>query len=86
MPQSQWLDRILSVSEDTPYHSNLATPTGEELSIEGDTVFRLENGRLTFQFFFDSEEPYTAGYKVSNAKRYVPVEGEIAREVSSKSV
>ena len=69
MPQSQWLDRILSVSEDTPYHSNLATPTGEELSIEGDTVFRLENGRLTFQFFFDSEEPYTAGYKALAASQ-----------------
>ena len=56
------LDRVLSISEDTPYHSKLATPRGQELSIEGDTVFHLANGRLTFQFFFDSEEPYTAGY------------------------
>ena len=69
MPQSQWLDRVLSISEDTPYRSNLTTPGRQELSIEGDTVFHLENGRLAFQLFLDSEEPYTAGYEALAASQ-----------------
>ena len=63
MPHPQWLERILSISEGTPYRSILCTPNGQGLSIKGDAVFNLENGRLTFQLFLDNEEPYTAGHE-----------------------
>ena len=63
MPHPQWLERVLSISEDTPYHSIICTPNGQGLSIKGDAVFNLENGSLTFQLFLDNEEPYTAGHE-----------------------
>ena len=70
--ENQWLQRVLSIDEDTPYHSNLTAVTepsddhsvsaDEALNIGGITVFRLEKGRLTFRFFVDADSRHTAPY------------------------
>ena len=69
MPHPQWLERVLSISEGTPYHSILSTPNGQGLSIKGDAVFQLENGSLTFELFLDNGEPYTAGHEAFAASQ-----------------
>ena len=52
----QWLEQVMSIGVDTPYHSYLETGDDSEceddpLKIIGTTLFQLDNGVLTFQFF-----------------------------------
>ena len=58
---NRWLLQVVAIEEDMPYHGNLtaevqpsdddARPVAETLTVEGITVFHLENGVLRFQFF-----------------------------------
>lgn len=83
--ENQWLRRVLSIDEDTLYHSNLVVeaelPTGEctfagrEITLDGITVFRLEDGCLTFRFFINDNRHRTAAYEAfaaSNVMLRVP--------------
>ncbi len=70
----QWLQRVAGVNEDTPYHSSLASETdcpGGVLNLGGLTVFRVEDGILTFRFFVDGNSPYTAPHEALKASRLV---------------
>ena len=70
MRQPSWTDRVLSISEDTPYQSELTATDGQYLSIKGETIFRIDSGGLSFRFFINEEEPYTAGVKAFAASRH----------------
>ena len=60
LQENRWLAQIMSINEDTPYNSNLTTESepsdgdsvssGQVLDINGITIFRLENGILTYYF------------------------------------
>ena len=79
--ENQWLQRVISINEDTPYHSNLTTETEQPdvdclsgdgaLNIDGITVFRLENGCLTFRFFVDAKSRPTVPYEAVKASKMV---------------
>ena len=49
-----WLHQVIPIAEDTPYHSSLTgkvqLPAEEMLTVEGITIFQLNNGRLCFRF------------------------------------
>ena len=54
--ESRWLEQVLSICVGTPYHSYLDTGDDSEaesdpLEIVGTTLFQLDDGALTFQFF-----------------------------------
>ena len=86
MPEgNRWLRRVLSIEEDTPYRSNLVVeaelPAGEStfagraITLDGITVFRLEDGCLTFRFFINDNRHRTAAYEAfaaSNVMLRVP--------------
>ena len=70
--QNQWLQQVMSINEDTPYHSNLtakAESGDAALNISGITVFRLENGRLNFQFFIDPNNRDITPHEVFKASK-----------------
>ena len=89
MPEeNQWLRRVLSINEDTPYYSNLvveaelpageSTSVGQALTVDGITIFRLEDGCLTFRFFINDNRHRTAAYEAcaaSNLMLHVPQSG-----------
>lgn len=83
--ENQWLLRVLSIGENTPYRSNLVgeseLPNDEsafaarDINVDGITVFHLENGRLTFRFFIgDNRHPTAAheAFAASNMTLRVP--------------
>ena len=54
--ENRWLEQVLSISVDTPYHSYLDTgddseADGDRLRMVGITLFQLDNGALAFRFF-----------------------------------
>ncbi len=88
LQENQWLQQVLSINEDTSYHSNLTTKAeppddnsalgDETLNVGGIAAFRLENGSLTFRFFVDSNSPYIDGIKAFGASKmmlHVPARG-----------
>ena len=59
------LRRILAISEEIPYQGTIATLSGkDELSISGDVVFRLNEGRIRFDFYIESESELNAAYRI----------------------
>ena len=61
------LRRLLSISEATPYQATVTAMSGDhELSISGDVVFRLNDGRIRFDFHIDSESERDAAYRISS--------------------
>ena len=69
MKQPDWLKKVLSISENTPYQGVLAIAGEDERDVKGEALFNVENGELTFRFFLDDEEPRKAGpqaYAASN--------------------
>ena len=85
---NQWLRRVLSINEDTPYRGNLvgksevpdgeSTFAGQALTVDGITVFRLEDGCLTFRFFIDDNRHRSAAFEAfaaSNLMLHVPQSG-----------
>ena len=61
MKQPDWLKKVLSISENTPYQGVLAIAGEDERDVKGEALFNVENGELTFRFFLDDEEPGKAG-------------------------
>ena len=57
MRQFSWTDRVLAISEDRPYHSELTVTGEQDLSMKGESIFHLENGGLKFWFYINDEEP-----------------------------
>lgn len=67
MTPNKLLSRILAISEGTPYHGTIVAASGEDnLSLDGDVVFRLEKGRLWFDFFVDPESESRTGYEITS--------------------
>ena len=76
--ENRWLLQVMSLKEDTPYHSSLTTkvqhsdtkarPVAETATVEGITVFHLENGILCFQFFVSGNGRTAATYEAFAAR------------------
>ena len=67
MKQPDWLERVLSIRENTPYQGVLAIAGDHQQDIKGEALFHIENGELKFRFFIDDEEPRDAGPKACAA-------------------
>ena len=65
MKQPEWLPSILSICENTPYSSVLTVSDPQELSVNGDVVFKLDCGRLTFEFFVSLDFDYETLLRVN---------------------
>ena len=70
MRQFSWTDRVLAISEDRPYHSELTVTGEQDLSMKGESIFHLENGGLKFWFYINDEEPFTASFEAFAASRH----------------
>ena len=51
------LHNLLAIEETTPYHCKIeaSTETGHQC-LEGDVIFQVENGSLTFNFFPEEKD------------------------------
>ena len=50
------LRRLLAITEDTPFQGTMAASTdGKESSVSGTIMFRLQAGRLRYEFFVAPE-------------------------------
>ena len=77
MKQPDWLKKVLSISENTPYQGALAIAGEDERDVKGEALFKVENGELTFRFFLDDEEPREARLKAFAASGHTPTRLEL---------
>ena len=57
------IERILGISGDTPYRGKLVSASGRNVHLEGDTVFKIDNGQVTFRLFLDPGTPHLSPYE-----------------------
>ncbi len=74
MSQTDWLQKVLSIDEDTPYHGALTIAGGR--CIKGTTLFRMQDGDLGFRFFIDDAEPREAALEAfsTSSRSTTPLE------------
>ena len=67
MSETDWLQKVLSIDENTPYHGVLTTTGNHQQCIKGTTLFLMQGGELVFRFFIDDAEPWEAALKIVSA-------------------
>ena len=67
MSQTDWLRKVLSIDEDTPYDGVLVITGDHHRCIKGTTLFRVQDGELGFRFFIDDAEPLDAALELFSA-------------------
>ncbi len=83
MTPGELLQRILAVTEGTPYRGTiLASSDNESVSLDGDVVFRITAGQVCFDFYIDPEADPQSGYRVTSLSW--SDEGEVRLDVPSQ--
>lgn len=83
MTPDKLLNRVLAVTEGTPYRGTiLASSEKESVSLDGDAVFRIKEGRVEFDFYIDPGADSRSGHRV--ASLCWRDEGEVSLNVPSQ--
>ena len=67
MRLNRFLSVVLAISEGTPYRGTITATSGQDdVSLDGDVVFQLKNGRLWFEFYIEPVSDQRTGYGITS--------------------